>query len=248
MPAAELPEYEVRYALSDREIRDALALETEVFREEHFLPVEHLYEPYLPQSTLIGAFTKDACVGVCRMVDGDPLPPPMFDDEHFVISLEPDRWKQLGHSGLLNEWATIAVAKSVRNTHLMIDLCRFCYRDARHLTDRDFGSSDVKRYTSIILHPGDAWGLRMKWHLTIDQIGPEQHYMEGTEFREEIVTAPYVTDWTVFEERLAAASPDYWAWMHDADLDEHVPPPTKLFRRSDPMIAPWNPIQLVSEN
>jgi hypothetical protein len=86
-----------------------------------------------------------------------------------------------------------------------------------------------------------AWGFRMKYHLTIDQVGPKQHYMEGTEFREDIPTAPYVINWVAFEERLSAATPDYWEWMHDAELQEHQPPHTEWFRRDNPWIAPWNP-------
>jgi hypothetical protein len=240
----QLPDYEVRYAESDEELRAALVIEDEVFREKHFLPVGDLYEPYLPQSFVIGAFTDDgACLGVMRMIESMPLLPPMLHEAHHVaIAYEPEKWQKLAQDGVLDECATIAVPQRNRSSTVTMDLIRFGYRHARHLISGDFGTRPPVDYIAAILAPSVAWGLRLKWFFPFQQVGPEQHYMEGTPYREEVVTAPYILDLSLMEQRWATECPEYYGWVREGQMSDHVPPPMQRIRRDSPLLAGYAPL------
>jgi hypothetical protein len=245
MTSSQLPDYEVRYAESRRELRAALAVEDAVFREKHFVPVGDLYARYLPQSFLIAAFASDGtCLGVSRMVESRPLMPPVLDEEHHVdIAVEPEKWHHLAEEGLLDEFATIAVSAEYRNSTVTLDLIRFGYRHARHMTTARFGDRPRVGYVSAILDPGVAWGLRLRWHFPFQRIGPPQHYMEGTEYREEALTAPYVVDLGAMEAYFEVDTPSYLHWMQDDRMSNHVPPRLPLIRRNDPLLLGCEPIE-----
>jgi hypothetical protein len=235
-----VPNYEVRYASTTLEMSQCLAVEDEVFQEMNFLPVRSLYEPYLPQSTIFGAFTDDgSCLGMIRIIDGEPFLPPAFEPSHGVqISRRPEYWIELSLSGKLDEAATLAVPLRYRGSTVLIDLLRFGCRHSRGLTDYRGAvrPNGVRTHLAAILAPGVALGMRSRYWFPFQQVGPQQHYMDGTEFREDIVTAPYVLDLVRWADVVLPNNPAYRDWMLYAPMTDHDHPPVPRLRRDDPLL------------
>jgi hypothetical protein len=235
----EVPDFEVRYAVTPEESRAALHVEDDVFREMEFVPVGELYEPYLPQSALFGAFTiEGGCLGVMRLVDGGALLPPMFAPSHHVdITVDPARWVSLAERGMLEEVATLAVPRRYRGSSVLLDLIRFGCRHASGILDDATPRELTHSHMSAILAPGVAWGLRLRYYIPWQQVGPEQHYMEGTEYREDIVTAPYVLDLRYFEDEVLARQPAFREWFLYGPMSDHHAPGLPRLHRDDPAFA-----------
>jgi hypothetical protein len=235
----EVPIFEVRYAVTAEETRAALRVEAEVFQEKHYLPVGTLYEKFLPQSAICGAFALTGeCLGMIRMVESSPLLPPMLMSEHHMqITIHPDRWLDLAGHHHVEEVGTIAVPSCYRGSTVALNLLRFGLRHAYGLNGESRSETDSIAYVGAILTPQVAWGLRLGYHFPLQQVGPEQHYMEGTEYREDEVTAPYFLDLDRFRDMMLTQHSDYGHWFFYGSMRDLQPPPLPRIRRDDPELV-----------
>jgi hypothetical protein len=61
--------------------------------------------------------------------------------------------------------------------------------------------------------------------------------MEGTEYREDIVTAPYMLDLDRFEYESLTSRPEFKEWMIHAPMTDHVPPDIPHLHRDSPLLV-----------
>lgn len=209
-----------RYPETPRELEIVKELQEKIFEKAQYIPIGQLYKPYEDAGTahFLGMFPANGeddwplvddpedCIGGAEMIDGDPdLLTPMFHG--MVIDVDRKKWVGLTSAGLMDEYAVVGVKESWRRSHKVVDLIRAGYRHSR--PEAASRQKQPVEYTGTILVP--SWAERLNaYGFNLVPVGPPQHYMENTEYREEEETQPYVIHWRTFEE---TADPVFVRWM-----------------------------------
>lgn len=180
---------------------EARTLERRIFEECGFVDEYDLYDV---QSHFFVAYDETASlVASVRLIEGSPLTPPVLA-HGMEIDVDRAKWDGLAADGLIDEFATVVTDKRRRNLPIFLELVRSSYQHSRRRG---------VTHSIMMTMPERAEKMNRLYQLCYRRVGPDQHY-KG----EEVVTAPYVLDFSEQESFLREANPQYLHWLLDPSL------------------------------
>lgn len=141
------------------------------------------------------------------------------------ITDQRQRWVALAKAGLLDEFATVGVREEERRSGKLVELVRAIYRHSR------YNARNPVLFTGTILEPAVVSHLENTYHFIFTPVGPPQHYMEGTKWKEDVITQPFVSNWAAIEKRFADPNTgclEFLNWLQKAPMDVHWEGPVIL--------------------
>lgn len=187
------------------EAQKALQLEQSIWDENNYGSLDD-YSSYLGQSRIFSAWEGDKCIGVTRVFEGHPQPPPFL---HLPITNPEDRaFLEKGCAdGDIEELGTAAVPKEERPKKVSLELWRLAYRDAR--------ARGVKAW-GIIMEPNRVAVMNRRYDFTFRQLGEPVNYQGGE-------CAVHYLDLEEVDQHMRASNPGLYDWFVQEPLNSSKP-------------------------
>jgi GNAT superfamily N-acetyltransferase len=161
------------------------------------------YDVYLPQSRFHLAYDDARCVGVLRLVAGEPVLPPFLRE--FRIVRGGERWRELASARRLEEIATLAVLPGERRRGIASMLYRSVWRDASRRNVTHLG---------LITEPWRAVGIEWHYRFGLRPVGLPKWYLGS-------FCGPYLVDIPRAESRVRSRRKAIARWF---ESDPPEPP------------------------